>query len=1278
MATGLEALGAASAVISLISFAGSLVSLTMKIYDGIPTAENELEDYATRMLDAAKRVKSRQVTRGTPANDKLSEVSQRCIDAATELENATRKIATQKGSRLKAFYSAVRAKKNRAKISELNKSLNLCKGLMETEILLKICDQDSAVARQQSQGFRSLEVDVQNLILKIAEGYTRVEQLVSIEAQATRDAINTHVTSELKALGIKNISDNQRERLLKSLKPEEIRERYNAVLPSSDACFERVFASYERVCRKDPGYKALKGHEQAFGDDRKNSSEKDSVEERAKEEVDEIDLIWEYFSTWLQSDDKLFWIRGKPGSGKSTLIKFVINNDNTKRLLGSWHLNTRILSHFFWKIGSEPQNSIRGLLCSLLYDLLLEDDEAIEKVLREFKFSESKDFYKEWSSPEAEKILWYLLDASAHPTCIFVDGLDEISDKDGYQALLSVVQRLTTCRGVKICVSSRPETELLRKFKDIGVQNLRLDDLTKPEMAFYLQKEYKKLPKEQCAHLPLQKFTETLLGKAQGVFLWLALASKSVTNGILNGDDQELISKRLEELPEELESLYQRMWERLNGQNQIYRETAARYFRFVVADGWATLLRRDGLITPSYEPTLVQLSLAVKAEDRLIYPPKASELKLSELNTMCAAIESDIQTRCAGMLQVRQDSSLEDKNLPDAIYPLTRPVQFIHRTAHDFLVDTEYGQLILNYRSNETTLVDEGLKLLKCRLNLANTYYRKFKVASACVYAFVDLNRLNEKGANPEAILEILRTIKDLHEDGALIVLGVAGQTLSFACEAAYYLVSFDDFIISSFMPTPSPELATNSLQALALVCGHMIMSETSARIIGRMVELGGDAHVANRSNLTFELPGHDTDIARYSTAFESLLCGALERPRRDYKAIRLLLEAIEILVQTCPDLHRRVMLFLPERGHLPPHRLLWVGERVAVEVDLQFLICWLLDSADLGNSPDEFYKTRELVASFTRPHVRFRLIACRREDDHRTHCYRILDQEPYLDIIGSIGHDNSLYRAVKKAFEDVRDAMNGPIDNPASSESSFLSGSFQEHDGEDRGDHHNDGGTGHGQILVEGKRLQKRYEGGSQSLEYPEVEHMNSQADKMMGKPARMLIAQAGLDRSTTTSFSLLDHGCGTGLIASCPQEAIQPSVLSQSRIVCADVNARFVDILLQRARRDQWINVDATVLDAQETGLSKHSFSHVTMNFAMHIIPDPTAVLRDTRRILRPGGLVAFSVPHANNGHGGGWVPDLRSALESLPFQTSFPDPMPVALHGKQEWVEPQGIEA
>jgi hypothetical protein len=142
MATGLEALGAASAVIQLISFAGSLVSLSFKIYDGVPTPENELEKYSTKMMEAARRVQARgkQAPQGTQVSDKLSKVSQECIDAATELRKEAQTLTKRykKGKMFKAVYSALRAESHKTKLNQLNESLNKCKELMETELLLKI------------------------------------------------------------------------------------------------------------------------------------------------------------------------------------------------------------------------------------------------------------------------------------------------------------------------------------------------------------------------------------------------------------------------------------------------------------------------------------------------------------------------------------------------------------------------------------------------------------------------------------------------------------------------------------------------------------------------------------------------------------------------------------------------------------------------------------------------------------------------------------------------------------------------------------------------------------------------------------------------------------------------------------------------------------------------------------------------------------------------------------------------------------------------------------
>jgi hypothetical protein len=44
----------------------------------------------------------------------------------------------------------------------------------------------------------------------------------------------------------------------------------------------------------------------------------------------------EAFSQWLQVGTGLFWIHGKPGSGKSTLMKLIFQSDITRNLLHDW------------------------------------------------------------------------------------------------------------------------------------------------------------------------------------------------------------------------------------------------------------------------------------------------------------------------------------------------------------------------------------------------------------------------------------------------------------------------------------------------------------------------------------------------------------------------------------------------------------------------------------------------------------------------------------------------------------------------------------------------------------------------------------------------------------------------------------------------------------------------------------------------------------------------------------------------------------------------------
>ncbi|KAI1871725.1 hypothetical protein JX265_005711 [Neoarthrinium moseri] len=85
---------------------------------------------------------------------------------------------------------------------------------------------------------------------------------------------------------------------------------------------------------------------------------------------------------WLQNGNGIFWVSGKPGSGKSTLMKFVHNDDRTRELLHCWNTSTRqITANFFFHYrGNVIQKSFEGLLRSIISQLLEAEPELYDAI----------------------------------------------------------------------------------------------------------------------------------------------------------------------------------------------------------------------------------------------------------------------------------------------------------------------------------------------------------------------------------------------------------------------------------------------------------------------------------------------------------------------------------------------------------------------------------------------------------------------------------------------------------------------------------------------------------------------------------------------------------------------------------------------------------------------------------------------------------------------------------------------------------------------------------
>ena len=104
--------------------------------------------------------------------------------------------------------------------------------------------------------------------------------------------------------------------------------------------------------------------------------------------AEQSDLPWNDFSKWLRQDANIYWINGKAGSGKSTLMKYIYDSRHTAEYLREWGCKRLsitsqccIASFFFWNSGTDMQKSQQGLLRSLLFQVLGHNPNLIPLVL---------------------------------------------------------------------------------------------------------------------------------------------------------------------------------------------------------------------------------------------------------------------------------------------------------------------------------------------------------------------------------------------------------------------------------------------------------------------------------------------------------------------------------------------------------------------------------------------------------------------------------------------------------------------------------------------------------------------------------------------------------------------------------------------------------------------------------------------------------------------------------------------------------------------------------
>ncbi|KAH6884131.1 hypothetical protein B0T10DRAFT_135167 [Thelonectria olida] len=391
---------------------------------------------------------------------------------------------------------------------------------------------------------------------------------------------------------------------------------------------------------------------------------------------------WAFSSThsnlrdWIETGDGIFWVSGKAGSGKSTLMKFITGHSRTIESLNEWAnpRNVTVAAHYFWGSGTMMQKSQQGLLQSLLHDIFRQAPSVIPRLVphrwecaQKGSSLSSGPLMEAWTLAELSGVLRSISTATdlSMKICFFIDGLDEF-EGDPLE-LCEILLEISKSVHIKLCVSSRPWNVFADAFGPNPLKKLLVHELTRADIEKFVTDQLQVHPRWTTNSIDMsllerKKLVKEVANRAEGVFLWAFLVTRSLREGLSNDDTQSDMWRKLIRLPRDLEQLFRHMLETID---PVYHLKMSGMLQM-------TLHASNPLSVDLYwhlEKQLEDSNHAFRCPVQLQSP--------SQLTRQREQTSRRLNARTKGLLEVRNGR-----------------VEFLHRTVQDFLLAQNMSQYL--------------------------------------------------------------------------------------------------------------------------------------------------------------------------------------------------------------------------------------------------------------------------------------------------------------------------------------------------------------------------------------------------------------------------------------------------------------------------------------------------------------------------------------------------------------------------------------------------------
>lgn len=419
------------------------------------------------------------------------------------------------------------------------------------------------------------------------------------------------------------------------------------------------------------------------------------------------------FRTWEGSRTGTLWIRGQPGSGKSSLMKYLTD------ALDCETPNTAspvVASFFFHGTGLEVQRSLFGFYSALLNQLLQEIPQFCHEIFEKFTKGRSTlgDKFK-WEMQELRDFLSSIIfkaTSTGFPIIILADALDEAGQSNAmelmqfFRAIENTAKKTTGgihC-SLRICFSCRSYPIIVGQEHEFIIE---VDLHNAEDLSVFVRHKLKPDQSVGIQDNILTKVQDDIIRKTGRTFQWANLMIKEVGKMFTEMDTMLEIQEQISRTPSDLYQFYRQLISpKILGDNGATKQN--------MREQALTLELFQWLCFSKEPPTLATIQHAL-----LLGPEEPHIAKISEHRDFQSlkAVAVKITKLSKGLVEIRGQIS-NPKNSEEI-------VQFIHQSVYEFLMETGLADLT----GSEIAGLEPTSRAMKV------TGLGHFQISRACIQA---------------------------------------------------------------------------------------------------------------------------------------------------------------------------------------------------------------------------------------------------------------------------------------------------------------------------------------------------------------------------------------------------------------------------------------------------------------------------------------------------------------------------------------------------------------